>query len=978
MIDKCAADPCLAFSGTTQALLSNLFSTYPLYQDGKSRREVRACLKQLFEWEPSCFPDFVRLLRAESSKAVLAPSNALVLVEWIAVALLVCTGEWESRQALWSDLISADALLLDLVHATSQRESIRNSADRVTNNALREAFAKPNFGPEVTKLTVVQLTSKSSLGYRAAILLGLIADSHGDPEELHGAERTGALSMINVAVKFKSSFISFWIREVFGSKSLVPLHVVTAFHLFFFSIATLDDVQNELAPALEKSILRAPEVVLNGPARELFASLRFNFDPSENDLSDILAHRLLKPLLGNLKSANVRLQQGSLAVLEQILPRCRDDSELRKVVDEFLGPLMGGKLSSADQKIPFCKALETIVPSKSRSTTIVNGISGIVSKEPNEAVVAAQAQVLISHITYLIQKSEGDVSALARPLVKGLGDKKPTFQRVWAVCIGNMDRELRGSARTSTSSAQLLEVILPKLIDVFQEANANLIQAAQNGLIVTAFVLLGLSRWLDFSDSSAVKSLFHRSKVVNAAIESDSKSFLLNPKYYTKLTNGDDLHWLTCALGASCEPVIALGGDSKVSAAWTQALLYASSVKTVPFTVKRYAQQVLSDCYRKQPSGVSRMIVRGMWTWFRNRFSGLKESPAVAAQTDVQGVVWALQAICQTLCHSKTAPDDLDQITQDQLIEMLVLCQSAILPGISWIDVCLRMGQDPGKLAAARTSDCIAQVNKVLDSDGDEAHPLESVQAAAYKTFAELAFVAPEAITPELVGQISRQLAVTQISEFKPTDYAIARTREGTAFVDVLSSQSGDKAIPKGSHDSDILKWEAEVRAQVAAKKGSTKKLSAEEQAKVNAQLAKEAGIRQNVLRVKTHLLRGIGIIHALATGPPTEASFWIGPSLKCLLGLAKANAGLLIEDAIDKTYIACSNLVSSRLGLLRPFIGIAVLRALGSTHVPEAMCEEPLGSWSTHLNRHHALRCCRLGDAASVSTPTKQRATTI
>ena len=978
MTNKCAADPCLAFSGTTQALLSSLFATYPLYQDAASRREVRACLKELFEWDPSRFPDFVRLLRVESSKAGLAPSNALVLIEWFALATRACTEQWETRQALWSDLLSADALLLDLLHATSQRKSLRSSADRVTKKALQEAFATLNFGPEVAKLAVAQLTDKNSLGYRAAGLLGLIADLHSEPSRLRAAGSSGYSSTSSIAGKFKSSFISFWIREVFGSKSLVPHHVVIAFRPFFSSVVTLEDVQNELAPALEKSILRAPEVALSGPARELFASLRSNFDPSENDLSGVLVHRLLKPLLGNLKSTNGTLRQGSVSVLEQLLPSCRNDTEMRRVIDELAGPLAGGKLSSADQKISFYRALGCIVPSKACSAAINNSISGAVSKEPNEAVVTAEVQVLTTHATYLIQQSEGDLVAILSPFLKGLGDKKPALQKIWAVCIGNMDWELRGSARTSASSVRLLEAVLPKLTEVFNEVNANLIQAAQNGLIVAAFVLLGLSRGLDTCDSSTVKSLFHRSKVVNSAVESDSKSFLLNPKYYAKLTNGDDLRWLIRALDSSCESVIALGEGSRSPIAWTQALLYASALKTASFTIRRVAEQTLADCYRRQPSGVSHMVNPGLWAWFRNWTTSLKDSAAVAAQTDMQGVIWAIQSICQTLGRNENAPDDVDRDTQNQLIEMLVLCQPAILPGISWISVCLRMGQDPGKLAMARTSDCIAQVNRILESDHDEAHSLEVVQAAAYNTFAELAFVAPEAVAPELVNQISMQLAVAQIYEFGPTDYAIARTPEGTAFVDVLASKSSEQGIPKGAHDSDILKWEAEVRAQVAAKKGSTKKLTAEEKAKVDAQLAKEAGIRQKLLRAKGNLLRGIGTIHALATGPPTEASLWIGSSLKCLLDLAKANSGLLVEGAVDKTYLACSNLVSPRLGLLRPFIGTAVLRALGSSHVPEAMSEEPLGSWSAHFNYRHALRSCRIGDASSLSASTWQRGATI
>jgi hypothetical protein len=146
-----------------------------------------------------------------------------------------------------------------------------------------------------------------------------------------------------------------------------------------------------------------------------------------------------------------------------------------------------------------------------------------------------------------------------------------------------------------------------------------------------------------------------------------------------------------------------------------------------------------------------------------------------------------------------------------------------------------------------------------------------------------MAFVAPDAALPAVVEQFSQDLDPKQLESIGPTEAAIFRTPAGTAYVDVLSKK-GPVAIDKNTKDYDTLKWEEEVRAQLAQKKGETKKLSAEDRAKVNAQLAKEASIRDEVAATEQRMRRGVGIIQSLATGPPTEAEQWMGAAADRLI----------------------------------------------------------------------------------------------
>ena len=218
------------------------------------------------------------------------------------------------------------------------------------------------------------------------------------------------------------------------------------------------------------------------------------------------------------------------------------------------------------------------------------------------------------------------------------------------------------------------------------------------------------------------------------------------------------------------------------------------------------------------------------------------------------------------------------------------------------------------------------------------------MKRAACNAAADLAFVAPEIMIPTIIAQIRADLNAEQLSTLGPTEAAIARTPEGTAFVDVLASKSQNQRPDRSAKDYDVLKWEEDLRAQLAQKKGQQKKLTAEQQAKVNAQLTKEANIRKNVHNVELKLRRGIGFVSSLATGPPTEAELWMNSAVHCLLDVVSAGAALLVGDAAATAYLACAERVSPRLGTVRPFIGVATLRALGASSLPLEMEQEPLG----------------------------------
>ena len=821
----------------------------------------------------------------------------------------------------------ADAQLLELCMASDTRESVKNSSLVVTRRALRKVFKTTAIAVDAMKSIILMSTAKRLLGYRSTVFLGIVA---GVCARLPAAR--------SLLVESKAYFYSLWVKEVIGSKSVVPYHISSAFHDFFSSFTTIEDLQSEIVPALEKALLRAPEVVLNDLITPMVTSL-----PSEIDLSEILASRILRPLLANVKSSSLDIRLGAVSSFAAFMNRCHDTIHIESIVDQILTPLTTLKIVSPEQRVLHAQMLALLPSHSSYSKLICDGLSGVVSKETNEAAAGAEATALIKHIESVILVHSFKIESSADTLVKGLSDKRPSFQKFWALRVGTLLWNLRLTAPRTDAVTSLVESVLPKLLDLHREVAANPLPSTQTGLVVAGYIVISLMHFLDEAvQDPKLRAVLNKAKIQDHACALGSKpSFLLNQKVYTKLSSSEDHIWLIRALRACCHRICSVDSTAVVQSSWMQSLLYTTASSRASPAVHKEATDSLAEMYKEYPQRMGQIAIEGLWTWYRHVSLVVKDSAAVAAQAGTAKLYLVVRSISLPTQQSSQGEATVAQdILQAQLIDMLVLCRPEILPKTNWIDTCLRVGQDPGQLASTRTEQCISHVNSLV---GDPTFP--GIDVAAFATYAELAFVAPAMVTPVLVKQIMEDLSVEEFRKFTPTDFVIARTPEGTAFIDVLSTKSHHAPLDKNAKEYDTLKWEEEVRSQIAQKKGQQKKLSAEEQAKVSSQLAKEVRIREQVLRLEMRLRRGIGIIRGLARGPPSRADLWMGPSLRALLDLIEAGVGLVLGDVADLAYLACASLVSLRLGSLRQFIGVASLRALRSSHLADELKQEPLGS---------------------------------
>lgn len=879
----------------------------------------------------------INKFKAEASKVGLAPSNAFVLVQWGSILLQHCA----RSSVLWTqwglDLVFSEAQVLELCLSSKASPNLKNSALVATRRALRRLFNKnSNVGNDAVATVVSRLTEKAQpLGLKSAVMLGAVA---GVCARLP-ARRA-------VLDNCKGQYYSFYVREVVGSRSIVPRHIATAFKDLFSNFTNFEDLHTALIPAFEKALLRAPEVVL-GLVSPLVASL-----PPEIDLAQILAEQLLKPLLSNIKSQSLVIRNDAMSAFSMVISRSRDENYIERVLNDILTPLSTSKLATAEQRALHARMLSQLPFVSSQSRINCEKLAQVAVKEPNEVAVGAEASALTHFFSYLIASelghSAGEFLSIIDAYLKGLNDKRPGIRKAWAVRSGDLLWPLTGQTINSLT-IQFVEAIVPKSLEIFDELVINPQSAGSSGSFVIAYVITALSRFmLDTVQAGNLKSLILKAKIHDRILSSTSKtSLLLNHRLYTKLLDYTDYIWLIRALEACSGGLQSTMEASATSEAWVQAMLFLITAAEIPFTVRKQAMTALNNVYLRNPTFTSNIVVHGLWSWYWNVVREEKDTAAAAARTGNTNLRLALSSICPipTNLRSKSSSPAPD-VLQAQLIKMLVLCRSEILPNVSWIEVCLKVGQDPGVLVQSNSVQCLEKIEscRILGGLG---HASTLIELAANNAAADLAFVAPDNIIPLLLQEIESDLLPKSVRIFGPNEIAISRTPEGIVFVDVLNNEKRSTTVDKSSKDYDTMKWEEEIRSQVAQRKGQERKLTPDQKARVDAQLVKEATIRRDVKRLESRLRRGIGLIYALATGPPTDPGLWLGKSLKALLGIITAGAGHIVGGAADEAYLACAKVVSSRLGSLRQFIGVATLRASGFSTLPGNLEQEPLGSES-------------------------------
>lgn len=669
-------------------ILQLLFGTHAIYSDRDSRLAVQKCLVAILSEDVSRknLGLLVRAMRQESQKNGIASSSAFVLVEWCSLLLQHLAGSsvWDEY---YIDILFTNANLLEKCVQAPSRNSIRRSATVVTRRGFRKLFAHTETREKRLTEAVMILTAKSNQSMvNHAPILGVIAGVCARQSNLKP-----------ILGNLKQKYFEFHNREMASSRTPLPGHITTGLYDFFHNFIVLDDVGNELIPSLEKGLLRAPEVILNGILKHFIEAL-----PDSIDLSTLLRDKLLKPIISNIKSSNSTVRTGALASFHAIVAKCHDIETTDYVSDEILGPLKSGKLSSPDHRALYADMLKPLPLSLRGAENIATALATVASKEGNEAALASEVSTLAQAVILILGKSGAIKNSVLESLVKGLVDKKPASRRIWILNIGNILRAV-DSIGPATENTSFIQGTVSKLITTFNEVIANAASAAQNGLIVGAYVLTALTPVMQSQHrKSPLEIELRKAPVVSLAVAT-AQSYLLNYRLYNKLTVEEDVEWFCDAL-ISVVGELASQKNHDVLLAWAEAIIYLITASNLPSKIRQELAKSVSTFYAQKPKFVADVIINGLWNVL-----GRTED----CRVEKGNLIRALQIIClepgNFIAAGTTCPKEL---LEAQACAMLVLSSPDLIPRSSWISFCLRMGLDPGAIAAKHTEDLLKEIEQ--------------------------------------------------------------------------------------------------------------------------------------------------------------------------------------------------------------------------------------------------------------------------
>ncbi|ETN40059.1 uncharacterized protein HMPREF1541_04334 [Cyphellophora europaea CBS 101466] len=906
-------------------LLPHVLETYPLYKDRLSRKAVENVLRAYLR-NPSiggsCCKAFVTFLVRESQKPVVAPSNAFVLLEWCCLAQ-----EELAKNPAWVDtflpkLCAAAAACLDKTENDNVRNSVQHSSLVAARRGLR-AVLRTDLGSKALPAVVNELTSGSSTSAKNAQYLGVVAGvSFRIPER---KEQLGHLS---------SHVLDFYVKHVLNSKTAIARHQAYGMRDFFSGFVGYKEMSEMLMPAIEKSILRSAEVVLQGPLVALAECLEKHVD-----ISALVQSKLIKPLLSSMASTNANIRDGAGKTLAAFLARGVDDTASAQIAADLTSALKAAKVANHELRGLISDALLAISPEPNASKTIVESLLPAAAKEVNEVSLRKELSAMALHLPAVVQS--GDLSkATSDALLKNCSDKRPVFRKCWHLCFASALLSL-SQIPAEGPSRDFVSTALGTLKKIYEEILANPLPATQTGIVAAAYALPALLG-LEVAKAQDLS----QSQIFGQLLNTPTPSFLLNSRVYSKLSNAEDQLWALRALRGVC---VGLGDASEAnSRLWARAILHIVLSSEVDQNVRREAGNVLSQTYLDLPGPIGRSIISGVWDLLQESYNqGPQQSPRPLGDIKLHHALnHIMPAKAATARSDRTIPAS---VLEKQAVDSVTLLRPELIAHTEWIASCLSMGIDPGELASKEHTALLQQISAKFDLT--KLAPLNPFEVAAGNAAASLAFVAPDTITPILARFIAEDLDPRQLDDIGPTEATIARAPEGQVFVDVLAQKPNGYVENKNVKDYDIMKWEEEMRTKLAQKKGpQPKKLTPDQQAKVDAQLKHETAVRQRVREVSARLRRGSQYILSLARGPPTDPSQWMSTAVLSLMAALSAGGDLVVDDELFSAFIACSSKVSDRVGTMRPFIGIATLRSLRNAAVPEHFVSEPLGDLVTRV----------------------------
>lgn len=682
----------------------------------------------------------------------------------------------------------------------------------------------------------------------------------------------------------KTKILDFFNNQILLSKNCPRIYSLNIFSSYIAHYLTIEDF-NYLLPSIEKSILRSSE---NSLGTILPNFLKF----FESPISDVIVDsKLLNNLLNGIKSQNKLVNVGSIQTLKSIAPKINQKHE--KFIDEIFKTYKS--TSNNELKASIISILNYLNLSNDQIIKLLDLELPIVSKDQNEVSLLALVHVFIN---FTFKLSKIDQLKYLDQIKLGMSDSKSNLKRIWFIDLGNVIME---------SNFLLSDDFSPILSKCLYEIQQSPLPSVANKGITCAYVAITLLNHLNFDIDNTL-----------SLNDGEKPSILTNQKVYTKLTCNDDFIWFMRALKAV--------GHEAVDKSYGEAWLYLTISDHVPYTVRLIALETLNALILNRPQLSDTFI------------SAIKDI-LLSPSNELSFKLNRLVPILTTMSKIENIDD-----ARSNLKKLLVISHhESIKVKDTWVGLIQRSLHkiDIGELVKE-------DYENLLSSIYDDLTTVENtkMRLAMIKAIGVLNFIQPDLVAPKISEYIKSDLDYSKLQFIDLEALKIWKAKDGEVVVDVLN-KAGAKQDDKNSRDYETKKWEEELKRELAKKKAPARKLTKEEQILVNEQLDKEASIRRDVQNVVNDMNRAIDTIEELtknALQVENGVKYWYPIAINSLIDLIKQNQSFeLLNLRPILVYLDLSKLLSPRLGLLKKFIGVAILRFYNVEGLPENYMDEPL-----------------------------------
>ncbi|CCH46758.1 putative translational activator [Wickerhamomyces ciferrii] len=880
---------------------SLLLRHYTNLLDNKSIELSTNILTQTFQLNKDSLPKFLQVFNKFVTKHICVAFNDLVVLSsWVNSILINFANDEILFEKIVKEIASTQLFIFESLYNqfTSEDDRHKNRIRKSILKSTRSALSALS-STQVSKY-IKSATTSTSLPMGAITVLGLISKNASQLTD-----------------EDKTSVNEYYKKIVLASKT--PLTNASDLAPFFNKFLSQDEFEKSLLPSLERSILRSPDLALPLTSN-LLKSL-----PSSYDLPKYLTEsKLLSQITSSYKSSKENVRELALDLYKVIIAYESTEDVLLKVADEFLKTLKS--LSAAEQKALVAESL-ALIPIKFEkvSLKVASSLIAFVSKDQNEISLNELLTAFFKHILVPVKNGWEIPSDAKATVLKGLKDAKLQLRRLWAINLGSSIKNLE----INEPLTQLITELFPALVQASEEVFSNPTNNIKG--ISIPYVVSVIA--------NSIESLEGAESFISRTItETEKPSVLLNPRVYSKFTSEDEKLWFVESLfnvtKAFKESSTALGKS------WITFILSKDSSPEL----RRLNFKLLADAY-----AVNQLIIGD------SVISALYEALVKSSQSDEYNFNYVYSFSTRVL-HAlfQNSKDVIQDILIQHLSNTVIVShhKSLVDTGFSWISLVLGSQIDPGLIVKLNHKDLVSQIADVLATN-EESKLSSGIYHAAAAAASTLAFIEPSAVPLLLNDLIVDGLSSSRLNKISEQELAIYKAKEGELVINVLENKK-NVVENKNTKDYETRKWEESLRKEVSKKQQATKKLTKEEQAIVNEQLSKESNIRQRIQEVQNNLYRGITIIDALSKNVElvdNGKSIWYATAVNKLLEVLSLNVTAeLVGYFPIETFLNLSKAVSSKLGPLRFFLGVATLRVNEVKNPEERLSQEDLLELITRL----------------------------